>query len=205
VEQNSFTDWRQYPVRLVILTIVGAILGSLLDGFHTHSGTTVYTHPWLFLMAWWTPILFGGANVVMVVTHLELDKRWQRIGPRLSLPQLLMLTTWFFALYYLSGYLPTNNRGIALILGCSWALLWIRFDRSWQGIVLALMTGAVGCLVEITLIYLGTYHFSRPDRFGIPQWLPALYMLASLCVGSIGRAVIYGFSSPKSASRHYSM
>jgi hypothetical protein len=50
---------------------------------------------------------------------------------------------------------------------------------------LAIATAVVGPLVEIALVRAGAFRHLRPDLFGIPMWLPALYACASLSFGAL--------------------
>src|SRR5947208_1517661 len=47
------------PARLAWLFAFGAMVISIFDGFHTHSGTTRYATTVVWQAAWWTPLIFG--------------------------------------------------------------------------------------------------------------------------------------------------
>jgi hypothetical protein len=169
----------------LILFLTGALLGSFFDGFHTHSGTTYYTHPWVFKMAWWVPLLFGGATWAIGDSHVRCDRVLRRFQRVLSWPPILAGLFLFGVIYYLSGYSHSPLK-FYFILGGS-LFLWILFDRTGQGILLGLGTGIIGSLVEITLTHFDYFHYTSPDRWGIPYWLPFLYFGASVAVGNLGR------------------
>jgi len=54
--------WIGAAIRLALL---GATLGVALDWVHVATGTTAYTSPAVLGLAWWVPLLFGGAAVAM--------------------------------------------------------------------------------------------------------------------------------------------
>src|SRR5206468_2247841 len=54
---------------ILLLFLLGAILGSALDAFHTSSGVERYPLPALFGLAWWVPLLFGSAAVAIGYSH----------------------------------------------------------------------------------------------------------------------------------------
>lgn len=70
-----------------------------------------------------------------------------------------------------SGELPWVNVNLALA-GTAVAH-WATFDRTRNGLSWAALTAAVGPVVEIGLIEgLHLYHYTHPDVFGIPLWIP---------------------------------
>ncbi len=184
--------------RLTLLQIFvfGALLGSFFDWFHTHGGVTAYPYPWIFGMAWWTPPLFGAAALSIAGSHVLLDRA---LGRRMrALPTWVVVggVVYFGCFYYLSGSWHTSNFGKLAALLAGWAVLFGLLDRSWQGAVLALVTAWVGCTVEILLTGAGAFTHLTADRWGIPVWLPALYLLASLAVGNLGRKLLAGNAPP---------
>src|SRR2546426_1142779 len=90
----------------VILFALGASVGSLLDAIHTHTQTTVYAHPWVFRMAWWTPFLFGGAAVSIGLGRTLLEARFMPATQALSRRSVLANQVVFGFAYLLSGILP---------------------------------------------------------------------------------------------------
>src|SRR5262245_44334239 len=55
--------------------LCGDFVGSGLDGLHNYSGNTVYTRGWVGKMAWWTPLLFGGAGVIALGAYPLIEHR----------------------------------------------------------------------------------------------------------------------------------
>src|SRR4030095_8726593 len=173
----------------IILFILGAILGSFYDGFHHHSGTTYYPNPWIFKMAWWVPLNFGLAILAVANSHVLMDRILKRSSRPLSWGLVVLGLAFFGAVYWMSGFLPTDRLKYLWVYTGA-AIIWLLFDRTWQGIVLALLTGIAGSAVEITLIALKLFFYVRPDFMGIPYWLPGLYFAASVTVGNLGRKLI---------------
>src|SRR5687767_1598495 len=100
------------------LWLLGAVVVSFFDGFHTHSGTTRYAAPVIWQMAWWTPLLFGasvglgGPVYAIGVRHLG--------GGRPPPParDLGIGFAIFGVLYFASGYLPVSNAlKLAILVG----------------------------------------------------------------------------------------
>jgi len=117
--------------RIPALFVLGAVMLSVFDMFHTHSGMTAYPHPVFLGMAWWTPLLFGaslgfgGAIFVAGYRALHGDP---------ELPQNAALAAGlviYAGLYCASGYLPASNEGKLALLLLGFAALWWMLDRTW--------------------------------------------------------------------------
>lgn len=172
------------------LFLLGAIMGSVCDGFHTHSGTTFYPHPWYLKMAWWVPLLFGAASVAIGLSHVLMDKILRRSAPDVSWPGVILGLFFFVTLYYLSAFLPGAWTIKLLVLAAGSLLLWFLFDRTWQGVLMAMATAIVGCYAEIQLSAGGAFGYLHPNIWGIPYWLGFLYVSASITVGNLARKLI---------------
>lgn len=178
----------------MVLFVLGAIIGSTLDGFHTHSGTLAYTHPWKWQMAAWVPLLFGVASVGLTQSVPWLDRLLKRPRRRQSWFSVLTGLLAFFFVYYLSGFWQVDSGTKAILIAIIGLAFWLESDRTWQGLVEGVLVAAIGCLVEATLIQIGAFSYLTPDFAGIPFWLGSLYFCASVAVGNSGRLL---FSSQK--------
>lgn len=165
--------------------LLGATAGSLLDGIHTHSGMTLYPTPWIWMMAWWTPLVFGFAVVSIAGNHLWLDRVAPRPAP--STENVLFAVTTFVAAYFATGYLPFDNPPKIAILAAMAVGAWLAFDRSWQGALMAIVTAVLGPLFEVGMTHLGLFQHLHPDVWGVPLWLCGLYACASVAIGNLAR------------------
>lgn len=173
-----------------ILFVLGAVMGAIYDGFHTFSGTLVYTSPWILRMAWWVPLLLGSAGAAIGISHLSFDARFPHRPPYpLTGPHVLLGIVLFGAQYFMSGFLQIPNGSQLVLQAVVSAQIWYLFDRSRPGVFLAVMTGACGTLTEITLIHFGLFYYTEPDIFGVPFWLPFIYTSASVAVGNVARTL----------------
>ncbi len=179
-----------YVMALVLIFVTGAVIGSFFDGFHTHSATTFYHRPVLLQMAWWTLPLFGLAALGISTTHVRMDRVLGRPARPLSPVVTAFGIAYFGGFYFASAFLPVSSPGKLLLLLLGWVALWLLLDRTWQGVLLAVLTAIAGCAVEMTLVQLGAFGYRHPDLGGVPYWLPALYLIASLTVGNLGRQVL---------------
>ncbi len=177
------------PGRLALLFLFGAVVLSIFDGFHTHSGTTAYPDPLLLQAAWWVPFEFGfvtaagGLFYAWAYRALGATRRPARshIGVAFAL---------FGAAYFASGYLPASNAVKSAVLLAAFAAAWVASDRTWQGVVLSLVAAAGGCATEMTLTRAGSFTHLQADRWGIPMWLPFLYLVSGPAIGQLARALL---------------
>ncbi|OGQ04482.1 MAG: hypothetical protein A3F82_03935 [Deltaproteobacteria bacterium RIFCSPLOWO2_12_FULL_44_12] len=172
---------------LLFFFLLGATVGSLLDGIHTHSGTTFYPTPLIWKMAWWVPLLFGSAAAFIGFTHFHLHRFFKTPSVAKRPYRRIGSLAIFILVYFISGYLPYSYPIRSLIMLALYGVTWIAWERSWQSIILAFGTAFVGCFVESKMSTLGLFGYTRSNFFGIPQWLPILYLHASAAVGQLCR------------------
>ncbi len=67
---------------------------------------------------------------------------------------------------------------------------WLLAGRSWQNLLLSLVTATTGTLIEMTLVAAGAFSYVHPEILGVPFWLPCIYACASLAVGDLGRSLM---------------
>jgi hypothetical protein len=193
--------------RAFILFAVGAIGGSLGDFFHVLSETTGYPPGWIRVpglgLPIWVPVLFGTAGLGIGLSHPWLDQKLDPLKPlqrpglvsplRIGAALLLMLFTWIA-----SGYLPLATGGSKdfVIAACA-AAIWWGFDRTASGLRLAILTAALGTLVEVVQVrFIENFYYVPPatNLGGVPSWLPLLYVSASIALGNFGRWLAGGLT-----------
>lgn len=175
---------------LVWLVAFGATVGTLLDAMHTFSGTTEYTAAFVLRTAWWVPLLFASAyglgGFLYAVTHARLTA--SRDAP--SWRDATLGVAAFAALYAASAYLPAGNAVKLGVLMAGAVALWAWLDRTRWGIALAAVAAVAGPLTEIALTRLGMFRHRQPDAWGVPMWLPALYLASGPSFGQFARRVV---------------
>lgn len=167
-----------------MLGALGATLGSALDSIHTHSGVTAYTHPVVLRMAWWVPLLFGGAFALGLVRPL-VDKSphrpsWSRIVGAWAL---------FVSGYVLSG-VPLDAPLLAAALAGMYLVSFWFLDRNIPGVAMAVGAAIGGPLFESALVSAGVFVHTKPDYLGVSGWLPCLYLLSSPALGLTAKRLV---------------
>lgn len=177
------------PVRVLVLLLAGAALGTLFDWTHVTTSTTAYTSPTWLGLPWWIPLMYAAAGLGIGLSHPQLDRYLAR-PPRPLTPLALVLGIIALgAIWAGSGLLPLPHWQRGLILAPAAMLVWWTLDRTRAGLVLAGITAIAGCAAEITLSKLGHFNYMNPDIAGITSWLPWIYVAASVAVGNLGRAL----------------
>jgi hypothetical protein len=177
--------------RAVLLFAFGAVVGSGLDGLHTHSGTIAYASPWVFMMSPWTPVIFGLAGLLVGLSYPLAERlTGRRPGRRLSWVEVSAGFATFTALYAMSGYLPASNavKLVVLLVGAAGLFAWLA--RTALALALAVLTALIGPLVEVAFVRAGLFGYREPDGLGVAMWLPALYACGSLAFGAVGQKVM---------------
>ncbi|MFL5629062.1 MAG: hypothetical protein ACJ788_26065 [Ktedonobacteraceae bacterium] len=174
---------------IIWLFLSGSILGTALDAWFVYSGIERYPSHVLFGMAWWVPLLFGGAAVAIAYSHTLVDPllrhRRRRPHPFITSGELLWLV-----LAYTIGVSILNTFAKVGLLLVIYLNFWVIEGRGWQNLLLSLTTAITGTLIEMILVAAGMFSYLHPDFIGVPYWLPCIYLCASLAVGDFGRSLL---------------
>lgn len=177
--------WRRIAL---LLTILGATVGPLLDGLHTWSGATWYPAPQWMKSVWWCPPLFAFAAFAIGMGRLATERfvlRTPLVAPGWRSVGITMFV--FIASYVFSGFSNQREVFIAAALLFVAIVTWLLEDRSIGGILGALGAGFGGWLVEHTLGGLGYFFHRHTTLDGVALWIPPLYFTAALAIGALAR------------------
>lgn len=168
----------------LILLGLGATLGSALDAIHSHFGALSYTHPVFARAAAWVPLLFAGAYASAIARPLLLPHEPPLPGRKAALGM-----GFFIAAYWLT-VAPWPSLVRCALLVCIFWISWALCDRTLAGVGIAGVTAILGPAVEIALVHAGTFVHHEVLVFGIPGWLPLLYLTAAVGLGSLARWLV---------------
>lgn len=180
---DSLVGWRT-QMKIILLFLCGAIVGTSLDVLQSYNGVAYYTNPLIFKTAWWVPFLFGGGTVAIALSHYKIDPT---VPPK----------TAFFGFFSflilacsLTAFLKISSLQKGAILLALFFVAWTLWDQNFKRILLALGVAAAGCAIESSLAQLGLYFYAQPDLCEIPYWLPFLYFHVSQSAGFLGRLLL---------------
>lgn len=182
---------------ILLLFLLGAILGSVLDAFHTSSGVERYPIPAFFGLPWWVPLLFGSAAVAIGCSHPLADPLLHNRRPPRRIWISLAALGWLVLAYLVTGSF-LDSLAKAGLLAVLYFNFWLLSGGGWQNLVLSLVTAITGTLIEMILVAAGAFFYLHPDFIGVPYWLPCMYACASLAVGDVGRSLLFFFRRQRS-------
>lgn len=172
---------------IITLFIIGAIVGPTYDGFHSHSNTLFYPQVFFCKMAWWVPLLFGGASVAVGLSALAWDKRFPMHQEPDSWRHVVTGMGLFGLQYFASGFLKLTPLNMNIYLGLFALVNLIVLGFSLSNFFFCICVAIAGCLAEILISAKGLFFYTSPDIWGIPYWLPYLYVSAACSVGNTAR------------------
>jgi hypothetical protein len=163
--------------------LLGAVLGTLLDGIHAYGDVLVYPDPAFGRWAWFVPVEFGltGAAVGLLMPSIE---RLAAAGetPHWSVGQRAAELLLFAGLYVSTALIePGGAVLLALALGALAVgrVLTSGVRGDWA---YALAASVLGPAAEAIISALGAFDYLDPDFAGIPVWLPGLWANGGLLI-----------------------
>lgn len=191
--------------KIISLFLLGAIVGTLGNFFHYISGAIVHSSVAMRFLFISDLLTFGLVTILIGIFHscfYDIRKSQHRNSVKSPLWQTQGIIC-FLILYCLSGFLPSAYLINTFIIALVTFTLWLIFDQTWQGIMLAIIVAIIGTTTEILMVQHGLFSYS-PDNsqlFGVPLWLPYLYLSASIllenwqCIIFSRRSLLSGFKA----------
>jgi hypothetical protein len=166
-------------------TLAGAICVAL-DHLHVTEGVLFYAHPVIWGQAWWVfPLFFGATLAIFGGLRLVHPKPLDNDPPmRAAAGDFIALVT-AYAFTAFAASLP--NVVLFVLLG-TWVARAVR-GMPGRHIVFCVLCALIGSAFEATLSGTGAFTYYHPDLFGVPRWLPALYLHAAVAGDSARRVV----------------
>jgi hypothetical protein len=178
------------PLRILVLLLVGAVLGTALDHLHVWGGVLAYATPALFAQAIWVPPLFAGAAVGLAEGYGHTATLLQTRPHPHSIARLVLTCGLFTCGYALTAAAPAqtalHDTVLLLVLVGGW-LLYTHAVDGWSRafVIHAIAAALMGTGVELLLTHLGAFHYLHPTLSTVAIWLPGLYLWGA----SVGRAL----------------
>jgi hypothetical protein len=169
--------------------LIGAIICTTGDFVHVITKTDAYPAdgPFPFLpfipvkMPVWVPFLFGFAVVMLGIIQRMFSPAFK---PRLADSPIVAIAApfIFLVIYMLTGFIQAGTGGIQDVwLAAVVILFWLIADGTLTGLLLCLVAAVIGTSFEIFLVHIHGFYYlpEHANFFGVPSWLPWLYMAAS--------------------------
>jgi hypothetical protein len=163
--------------------LLGAVLGTLLDGIHAYGDVLVYENPAFGRWAWFVPVEFGltGAAVGLLMPWME---RAVADGetPHWSLAQRAAELVLFAGLYLATALVEPGGAVFLAVALAALALFRVVFGVVRGDWAYALAAAVLGPAAEAVISALGVFDYVDPDFAGIPIWLPPLWANGGLLI-----------------------
>jgi hypothetical protein len=164
--------------RWLVAVVGGALIATVGDHLHVVYGVLFYPHPVLFQQAFWVFPLFVVATWAML-SGAETVRR--ALGGRrvpTNPAEVALATGAFFLAYAFTAVSAELPNVVLVVLLLTW-LVRIRRVPRWV-LVFGALAAACGVASESGLSAMGMFRYVNPDVLGVPRWLPALYLHASV-------------------------
>jgi hypothetical protein len=168
----------------VLLFLAGGIGGALCDQIHVQAGVLGYPHPFVADQAWWVAPQFGVAMLVILAATRPFALR-SRGRSRTVLDAAL-----FVGAYGATGLFNRWPVALAAALLATW-LVRVTIDEHPAVLVaFAAVLAAGGTLYEGALAGTGAFHYTRPDLYHVPFWLPGIYLNGAALGLDVARSLL---------------
>lgn len=165
---------RPRPLAVLAAAVLGAVIGTAWDRMHVAAGTLAYRDPGTLGQPWWVPLQFGLAFAAGLVA---ISRFGDPVPEQRSLLRALGEALWFTGVYGTTALL-WRSPGILTVLMV--VLLLVRTPAlqhtGGANIAPAIAVVAGGPAVEAIISASGLFAYAGTRVFGIPIWLPVLYM-----------------------------
>lgn len=156
----------------------------------------------LFSSVWWIAPSSGTmaalVGIIYPCTDVRLGKPHKLQREWSSVAKCVVL---FLGISHACAKIPFNSpKHIALFLAVSSLVLWWLFDRSKNGLGLAVLVTICFCAALQVIIYLGVFRNDEPDFLFARAWIPLYFFCGVVTFGSIGRQLAmteYNFGGSK--------
>jgi len=165
------------PLTWLKILVVGGLCGALCDQIHVQGQVLSYAQPAIAGQAWWVAPLFGVASLVIYAAASLWAPLAERQSPAAVTPgEIARQALWFVAMYALSAGMQQKPIWLCAL----YAILLVRRLVRRRDVTAQLANAAGlavgGTAFEMALSSTGAFSYRAPDVFGVPMWLPGLYL-----------------------------
>ncbi len=176
-------------MRSLVLFLIGAVFGTLLDRLHVVFNVLGYPNQALWGQAPWVPVLFGAATLSLVHGHAFSSRMLGAPRDPAPMSSALVAIGLFAIAYATTAVLDFTPWATLALVGTSWIAFTAATRRFSRGFVLySVSTALIGTFIETVLTQAGFFFYLRPTLLSVTVWLPALYLWAATVGATLDRA-----------------
>jgi len=180
---------RSSPASWVVVALVGAAACTVGDHLHVITGVLWYPRPVFWQQAWWVPLLFAGASIVIAGAAGPLRAALGGRAEEVSGRRVLADGIAFMTAYAFTAYGHTLPNVVLVVLVAAWVARVVAGVPPWL-VIFSLLVAVGGSLFEAGFSKLGFFYYHVPDFIGVPRWLPALYLHVALLAAGMARRLL---------------
>jgi hypothetical protein len=152
----------------------GAVGGTLLDQIHVRWNVLSYSDPALLGQAWWVWPQYGIATTLAFFAAIPFVFSVNMDRP------VIRDFLWFVIAYLVTAILQKSPLLVTLLLIIIWSARVVSSKYRVRTVTYCLALASIGTAYELALTQLGAFSYHHPNIFGLPIWLPSLYLHAGL-------------------------
>jgi hypothetical protein len=168
--------------RLGSCFVLGAVVGTLLDGIHVYGDVLSYPHPAFGRWAWFVPLEFGLLGVIAGVATPVLERLAGQPRPSWTVTRRALELCLFAGLYLATAVVPAEAAVALAVALLALAAVRIKFWSVPGDSLYVVLAAIAGPAVEAALSAAGAFEYHHPDIAGIPWWLPGLWANGGLLI-----------------------
>lgn len=164
----------------------GAVICTVCDHLHVVTGVLAYPHVAFWGEAWWVPLLFGVASVVIVAGAAGVRRIFG--APSLPSPSARRVAAGgvaFVTAYAFTAFGHELPNVVGAVLAGFWLARALRAP-AWL-VAYSIVVALGGSAFEATWSALGFFRYLVPDFAGIPRWLPGIYLHVAFLTADLER------------------
>jgi hypothetical protein len=174
------------PGAWIAVAAAGAVICTACDHLHVVTGVLAYPHVAFWGEAWWVPLLFGAASVVIVANARGLRRLFRAPPLRSPTPRRVAAGgIAFVTAYAFTAFGHTLPDVVLAVLVGFWLARALQAP-TWV-IAYSLLVALGGSAFEATWSALGFFRYLVPDFAGIPRWLPGIYLHVAFLTADLER------------------
>jgi hypothetical protein len=172
----------------IVIALSGAVICTICDHLHVITGVLSYPHVAFWGEAWWVPLLFACASVVIVM-NARVVRKVMRAEPleKPSARKIVAGGILFVTAYAFTAY------GNSLPDVVMWVLFFFWLGRALTAptwlVVYSILVAIGGSAFEGTWSMLGFFHYNHPDFYNVPRWLPGIYLHVAFLTADLERLI----------------
>lgn len=192
------------PWGLAACALLGAVVGTLLDGIHAYGDVLAYDVPGFGRWGWFVPLEFAllGVGAGLAVPWLEgasggANRNWSALE---RLGELALFACLYGATTLVGDGVDAVALTVALAVLAALRLLLGDGRGDLPYVVVAAIAGPLG---EMVIAALGAFHYEHPVLLGVPVWLPALWGNAGFLIRRLVKPIVMperGATAPVAAT-----